>query len=1540
MNKFRYCYVFLIFVLLICFIRVNGQIVATPSTGCVPLTVNFTSPAGATGILWNFGNSITSNIANPSNNYTSAGSYTVSLTCNLGTFTTVVVVHPKPTANFTFTQPSSGCAVKTVSFTDQSTASAGSSITGWQWTFGDGGSSSASGNTTYGYTVPGSFSVTLKVTDNNNCDNTITKGTIHVSAQPTLIIGNTGLTACQAPFTTTFTGSNCASGSPLGGGLTYNWSLGNGQTSTQQNPGAATYTAQGNFPVVLTVTDNNNCSKTGTVNVVVNQPSINVTVPSTVCLGAPYQLTVNSSPSAFTIDYGDNTGPYFYPSSTATTILNPSTTTLAATHNYAAPGTYTATYSTGSAPCIATITRTIHVQQVIANFTHTPLSFSCGPTFTLGYINQSSSNATTFTWVAVAWTPTPAVNPINNYTIVNSVPNANPVFTVSQNNTNPYVVYNTYTVQVLLTAQSAAGCVSTQTMNVYDSIKRPTAWFNKSRKEGCAPLTVRFSDSSFTNPLNPITSYTWNNGANPATIVTGNVPPPIVSPTFTYSSPGTYTPFLIVGTQNGCTDISFIDTVKVVNTPTISFTVNSGTLCWNQPVQITNTSPPTVPPIQHWHVQSDQSYFSHCINDPNPSGLFTHFGPHTFTMSGYLHSCKGTATSTQSVYIKGPIVQGRFETNCNPTTRKSINFYSNLQDAQFATLNYGDGTPVFTITGTPNAVVNHSITHVYLASGNYTATLTGFNAANGCPAYTYTMLVTVRDIDAKFTLPVNGCKNQGVLYDATTSIDVHSGCGRGYLWYFDNNPPEEVSTPTFTYALSTPGTHTVTLLVRDINTCTDTARKTINISDIAPNFTFAANPLCYNVGTVQLVNNTSNTPFPVTNTSWYFWNTAISNSFTINGPAPIFTVSSIAVPPPGYTFTVTLTATNSIGCIDSIRKTIQVNNPSAYLFPNISNICTGTSVNFTAPPGYPTYTYTFGDPGSSPLATSTSTATHTYNTHGNFTASVVIQDAGGCTASSSFPISVQAYPTASFAINAAGSVNGNNICSGSPVTFSSTSIITPTTTPVNYNWDIGSGSAVINSSVVVNTYTANQNTTVPVSLTVTTSYGCASVYSNNFNIYFAKADLNVDKTTICYGESIKVNLKDTVSLHAWVWGWGDGTPTNTVFAGPSNPSFTIHAYAPPQQTTAVQTTTLSLIYYSSQLACRYSVEVPITIKRVLADFKRNNEAIKVDSVHCLGVSDIFNNTTPGSSGFTFNWNFGNGSTATGPNPSYTYPNPGVYTVSMTVNDPVVGCTGFAVKNMTINPIPGVGINAPDSVCKDKSFNLNAIASGTSPIVSYQWTPTIGLSNPTGAATSATAASNAQYTVMVTDANGCKNSTNTAIFIQQPPIPLQWDTTIIIGQTAPINGSAGSNMSYTWTPPTGLNCINCVNPISSTTVNTTYSVIVADNLGCFTRINTYTVNVDPKATVDVPTAFTPNGDGKNDIIYVDGWGIRKLIYFRIYNRWGQLLFETNDIKVGWDGTFKGVPQNMETYVYQMMVDAYIGDNDGKGFQKTGTFKLIR
>ena len=99
-----------------------------------------------------------------------------------------------------------------------------------------------------------------------------------------------------------------------------------------------------------------------------------------------------------------------------------------------------------------------------------------------------------------------------------------------------------------------------------------------------------------------------------------------------------------------------------------------------------------------------------------------------------------------------------------------------------------------------------------------------------------------------------------------------------------------------------------------------------------------------------------------------------------------------------------------------------------------------------------------------------------------------------------------------------------------------------------------------------------------------------------------------------------------------------------------------------------------------------------------------------------------------------------------------------------------------------------------------------------------------------------------------------------------------------------------------------------------------------------------IYVNPETTLDVPNAFHPGSGGPNSILYAKGWGIKTLLEFKIYNRWGQLVYENpGDIEQGWDGFFNGVLQNNETYVYQVVGETWI---EGEVISKTGNVTIIR
>jgi gliding motility-associated-like protein len=161
-----------------------------------------------------------------------------------------------------------------------------------------------------------------------------------------------------------------------------------------------------------------------------------------------------------------------------------------------------------------------------------------------------------------------------------------------------------------------------------------------------------------------------------------------------------------------------------------------------------------------------------------------------------------------------------------------------------------------------------------------------------------------------------------------------------------------------------------------------------------------------------------------------------------------------------------------------------------------------------------------------------------------------------------------------------------------------------------------------------------------------------------------------------------------------------------------------------------------------------------------------------------------------------------------------------------------------------------------------------------------------------------------------------------------------DTSVVLGQPLQLAATGGTN--YMWTPNTWLDDALIYNPISLPKDNIKYTVRVSDVNGCFAddTILVHLYNLD--AGLYVPNAFTPNGDGKNDTFKPIELGMKTLDLFRIYNRWGELVYSTTDINKGWDGTYKGRGQDQANYVWYAEGTDYRGNK----VKKKGNVILIR
>lgn len=1503
-----------------------SQVTITPTSGCAPVSVSFNAPAGTAN--WDFGNGFQSNFPNTSYLYSQPGTFVVTYSGVAGNYTQNVVVYANNVnPSFNFLQASSGCKPRGVNF------AVNNPVAGliYNWTFGDGGGASNATSVSYSYALAGSFNATLSALDPaSGCMTQIANGPINVSAPANLQIdANPGFASCQAPFTTALTASLSTTGSPLGGSLSYQWNLGNSQTSNLVNTGNITYN-QGVFTVSLTATDNNNCVTTKTTTIRVVQPTLSVATSPTICILAQdptipklQYLNIQSSEPNVTINMGEG-GPDFVFPAPPLTLLDVSTYTQLV---YSTPGIKTRTLTVTSGTCVATVINTVMVEEIVPQFTTSVPNFTCSPVLIKNYTNQSTVNtlsSLSYTWLAQSW------DQLNTNAYLTYL--TNPTFTFSQNSLNPYTMYKTYAPLVQLTVQSSIGC-KTVTAARLDSIRRPTAWFNKDKRQGCAPLPVHFYDSTDTNPnFFPVQSYTWNNGGNPATLVSGIIPPPMVNPTFTYNSPGTYTPYLIVMTAGGCLDTSFVDTVIVVNTPTagITFTPNLS-VCAGQPVTINLNASPASSVISHWHVESDNGYFSGCISNSSPTWPFTHPGVHGFTLTAIDHGCGTTSLSAQTITVNGPVGRSRYRTNC--TNKTSVDFFSYLIQAQSATLNFGDGSPSVVLVGNPSGTISYTTTHVYPDSDDYEAILTSVNG--GC-SFTHTMIVTVRKIKADFDMDTVICNNLPQTADPALSVDEQVGCKRGYTWFVDDLPPIQTNTvPYVTDTIRGVGPHTIRLWVKDQNGCTDEITKTFRVASPAVDFTFNPSPHCIFNNPVQIQNLTAQVPDLVDSYTLYLGQGPVPPAILTNTDFPFANPYNAAVP--SSTYMVRLDATDVQGCQGTKRHVLKVNHPQTTLIPTTRKLCVNQPVVFYSAAGY-TNIVSFGDVPTFTSTTGVGTYTHTYTTPGIYNVSVTAT-MDGCNATATTSVSVQSYPTAGFIIQqSSGSPTAPDdsvFCNDGGFRFTSTS--TPTTLVSTYDWNVGNGSPILSIPTVSFAY--GEPGVYTVTLTAGTENGCTSTVVRHFTLSVPEASLHINKTRFCLGETIQVSLSDSSDIASWKWHFAGGPdqPTITASGAPTPTlSYTFNHFPPPSGVGMLQ------LYYWSSVLCPGYDEIPIEVVKVEADFNRNNESSQSDFEHCLNLQDVFTNrSTKNNSTFLGGtnsfWSFGNGATSTLQNSPYTYPEPGVYSVSLTITDALAGCSNTAVKDMTIHALPTVTVAVTDSVCRDSPFILTS--TGSPEITQYEWMPSAGLAAPTASSTSGVSQESATYSLHVVNRYGCKGSSGNmaSVFVQQPPTRHDWDTTVIIGQAIPMTGYQGPGFTYTWSPVSNLSCSVCPAPLSTSSVNITYSIEVMDPMGCFRVTNGYTINIDPLTSVDVPTAFTPNGDGVNDIIYVDGWGIKKLIYFRIFNRWGELLFESFDIHHGWDGYYKGVPQNMETYIYQVSVETYI---PGRSMEKTSSFRLIR
>lgn len=511
-------------------------------------------------------------------------------------------------------------------------------------------------------------------------------------------------------------------------------------------------------------------------------------------------------------------------------------------------------------------------------------------------------------------------------------------------------------------------------------------------------------------------------------------------------------------------------------------------------------------------------------------------------------------------------------------------------------------------------------------------------------------------------------------------------------------------------------------------------------------------------------------------------------------------------------------------------------------------------------------------------------------------------------------INIRQSPVAGFSSNAIAQCFTSH-----QFTFKNTSTLTSGT--LQYTWDLGDGN-IFNTTDITHNYAKDGDYTVK--LLAMAPGGCADSTVINVKVNPSpNAAFTIDAPEQCFKNNWFVfNTKSIVpsGILTYTWNFGDGSFNNS--------NDIAHRYALPG------TFNVKLTATAANGGCTDdSIMQVIVNPSPVADFSINN------SMQCFPGHRyvVTNNSSILNGNMQYFWAFGDGLSETIANPNHTYITHGKYTISLRV-DATGGCKDSLSKNIEIYPVPDADFSV-QPVCENLRVPvINRTTNISTSTVNYLWDFGDGhLDNTATPIYSYPAAG--RYTIKLT------------VSTAQCPVSFKLKSINVIidaqakGITYPVKDAAFNfneplqarqiGNSVTWSPATQLNSRYSYSPIFRGTTAQLYTIQLKTAHGCIT-VDTQLVKTHKKIEIHVPTGFTPGDDNLNDRLRPVLIGFEKVNYFRIYNRWGVLLFSMNSNQPGWDGKVNGNPAEMQTVIW--MIEAI--DVDGKVHNKQGATILIR
>ncbi len=1071
---------------------------------------------------------------------------------------------------------------------------------------------------------------------------------------------------------------------------------------------------------------------------------------------------------------------------------------------------------------------------------------------------------------------------------------------------------NSFNVTLTVTNPTVCGATGTRMKNINFNRIPPDADF--SFTTACGNQTVTFNDLSTIPPPAFIIAWLWEFGDGQTSTQQ--------NPSHTYPAFGQYTTRLTVTSSDGClTQDTISKLIAISPKPVAAFSFDKG--CLDIPVQFTDGSTISSGTINQWYWEFGDGQTSTL---QNPQHTYSVNGPYIVSLVAYAAGtgCPSDTTRITLTITAKPIALFSYQPGC---LNSPVSFTDN------STIASGTITAWYWDFGNGSSSTNQNASTTYALTGPFNVKHVAISESN-CVSDTASAIIIIENKPNAAFSYITNCGSRSVQF--TDNSTPTAGAITSWYWNFGDGTNSSAQNPVHAYTNF--GNYSIKFTSATANGCwADTIYRNIIVAD-KPVVNFILPPVCLLDATANFLNSTT---IGDNSSLSYFWDFGDFNAIPPGSDTSILTN-------PQYQYTaaanynVKLIARSSYGCSDSITRTITVNGavPRAdFRVLNSLALCSNADVSIkdssTVDFGNITKLRIFWGDGDSTIDNNPSQAPNggTYNHRYPYF---------GTPATRNYTITMYSYSgtvcvdmtTRNIVLYASPQIQFN------PLNETCHEVAPFNITPASEIWGLPgtgsySGTGIINA--VAGTFSPQVADTGNHVITYTfiTPQGCRADSSRILRVNPTPRSLFSFNNACLPTAQVQFNNQSSVpyyNLNQMQYLWNFNDPNST----PGNPNSSVNIN-PVHNFTSLDTFRVSL-FVTSPKGC-----IKDTIIRLIRDVNIYPQPIarfKFDSskLFCQGTPVTFINISDSMNKplIKWWWNFGDGAQdSVNRRPSHLYAGSGIYTATLQVQN-ANGCISqIDSKPVLLESIP-VADFIFDTTCFGRPIQFtdrstNVFGNMTTWLWDFDDGNSSSFQNPLHTYNNY----NIYKVKLVTGtSNNCLSGPVTKdVFIRRVIISAGRDTTVAAGQ--PVQLQANGALTYVWSPATGLNNPTISNPVTTLQREQDYVITGITQAGCI-GYDTMKVIVFAKADMYVPTAFTPNNDGKNDRIGPICIGMKNIDFFTIYNRSGQVVFTTRTMNGSWDGRIQGIEQPTSVFVWMARGITF----DGRIIEKKGTLTLIR